>query len=291
MAQNSEKTSTWFNNIFCCPDCGTELQDCYQNRCPGCHREFINNDFRISAERHKVLSHAQYRSFTGDEVFNDIIASPPTITYHGPITGRDSRELVSVMEQHLNPGDRILDLGCGPRDQLELLTSLGYQYIGVDYSNQNADFLVDAHALPLKDAQFECVFAYAVMEHLHDPVLAISEVSRILKPGGIFVGVWSQGEPFHGSFVHATAWGLVSSFQHAPDMQIERLWPTMDTIKSLSRMGRYPKIIKSLLAAIDWLHQTFPILSPRKRNWSDLNKEIDAIHRAGSIGICVKKLN
>ena len=289
--QESSSSSPWYKSIFNCPDCGFELPDCYQNTCPGCQRQFKNNDFRISVERNKAIGHAQYKPFVGDDSFHDITLSPPEITFLGPIPGRDSRELVSVIEQHLTAGASVLDLGCGPKDQEEPLSGLGYRYIGVDFSNQKADFLVDAHALPFSDSQFECVFAYAVMEHLHDPILALHEVRRVLKPGGVFVGVWSQGEPFHGSYFHATAWGLVSAFSQVPDLELERLWPTMDTIKSLSRMGRYPRVIKSLLSGLDWVHRAFPILAPRKRGWDRLSKEIDAIHRAGSIGFCAKKLN
>jgi SAM-dependent methyltransferase len=121
----------------------------------------------------------------------------PELCYEGPSPVRDSREFLSVMQSLLPSGGRVLDLGCGPRDQAGPIEHLGYSYVGVDYTNQNADLLADAHSMPFKDASFDCVFSFAVFEHLHDPVVAIQEVARVLKPGGFFIGNLSQGKPFH----------------------------------------------------------------------------------------------
>ena len=74
---------------------------------------------------------------------------------------------------------------------------IGYRYVGVDYSSSSADLLADAHSIPFGDNTFECVFSYAVLEHLHLPFLAIREIERVLSPSGLFVGTVSQGEPFH----------------------------------------------------------------------------------------------
>ena len=44
--------------------------------------------------------------------------------------------------------------------------------------------------LPYEDRQFDVVFCHAVMEHIHDPLVVIKEMYRVLKPGGL-VGIRS----------------------------------------------------------------------------------------------------
>ena len=54
---------------------------------------------------------------------------------------------------------------------------------------QNVSFqTASCYALPVEDASFDRAFSNALMEHLAEPVLAMRELNRILKPGGI-VGI------------------------------------------------------------------------------------------------------
>lgn len=55
----------------------------------------------------------------------------------------------------------------------------------VDGSNTVIDHVVDAHQMNFEDASFDGVVAIEVFEHLRDPALALSEVFRVLRPGGI----------------------------------------------------------------------------------------------------------
>lgn len=58
-----------------------------------------------------------------------------------------------------------------------------------DFSSEKVykvDYIADAHALPeINDASFDYVCASHVLEHLTNPIKAIIEWSRILKPGGV----------------------------------------------------------------------------------------------------------
>jgi SAM-dependent methyltransferase len=196
---------------------------------------------------------------------------------------------MSVISSLLPFGSRVLDLGCGPRDQAIPIEHLGYSYVGLDFTNQSADFLADAHSIPFMDASFDCVFSYAVFEHLHNPYVAIQEVSRVLKPEGVFIGGVSQGEPFHQSYFHLTPWGFVSLIYSVQSLRITRLWPSMDTLQSLSRIGRYPRVIRFLIKQIDSLHKGLPFLAPRKVKWPRRDKALDELYRAGSLAFCVMK--
>jgi ubiquinone/menaquinone biosynthesis C-methylase UbiE len=106
---------------------------------------------------------------------------------------------------YLRPGMRLLDVGCGPGSislGLAAVVAPG-EVIGIDLrpesiaqaraaagdSVANARFEVaSAYELPFPDASFDAAFAHAVLTHLREPVRALAEVRRVLRPGGV-VGV------------------------------------------------------------------------------------------------------
>lgn len=55
----------------------------------------------------------------------------------------------------------------------------------------NMDYVAacDAHKLPFRDGLFDIVFGVAILHHLDRPKDALREVWRVLKPGGLYVGV------------------------------------------------------------------------------------------------------
>ncbi len=225
-----------------------------------------------------------------DKILANLDTRRPELIYQGPTAQRDSSELLSEVMNHVPSPGRVLDLGCGPRDQAAPLEYLGHEYVGVDHNSEQADFQADAHALPFQDETFDIVLSYAVLEHLHNPFVALREIERILRPNGVFIGTVSQGEPFHGSYFHHTTWGLISLLECTSNMRIERLWPSTDTLFSLSRMGRYPKAIKWLIEGVAQVDRSLPWLAPRRCNWADSKKRIDALHRTGSICFVIVKI-
>ena len=48
--------------------------------------------------------------------------------------------------------------------------------------------LADVNKLPYADCSFDVTFAHNVLEHVSDPLRALKEMRRVLKPGGL-VGV------------------------------------------------------------------------------------------------------
>ena len=200
----------WFAGQLPCSDCRNALRIDVDVACDECDRHVPLRqpvDLRPVRAKRAVIE-LNIVACATDNILETVNIAPPEMTYAGPQAQRDSRELISEMMRLIPKNSRVLDLGCGPRDQEKPMVSVGYQYLGVDYSSPSADLLVDAHSMPFCDDSFECVFSYAVLEHLRFPILAIREIERVLRPGGVFIGTVSQGEPFHASYFHHTAWGL-----------------------------------------------------------------------------------
>jgi len=278
----------WWACVLQCPDCRGEFVNDSTPTCSRCgYQPKEANDFRPSHPELRNVSFAPLLNCDPAMSLQAIETSRPALTYSGPMPGRDSRELFSVLSPL--PMGRLLDLGCGPRDQATPAQHMGFEYVGADVSGNAPDLLADAHALPFRNNSFDAVLSYAVLEHLHQPFLALEEISRILKPGGSFVGTVSQGEPFHASFFHLTAYGLLSLVASQPDLKVARLWASHDTLASLSQMGRYPRVTRIFIGLLNKFDSLTPWLAPRKQMWPAKEKEIDRIHRAGSICFHMRK--
>jgi len=125
--------------------------------------------------------------------------APPVVAAHGRRTAEDcAGYLLEVVE----PGDRILDVGCGPGSiSIGLARAVGDGHvIGMEVA---AEVLVDARALAqgegvanvefvegsvyeldFDDHSFDAVHAHQVLQHLSDPVAALVEMARVVRPGG-----------------------------------------------------------------------------------------------------------
>jgi len=96
---------------------------------------------------------------------------------------------------------RVLDLGCGGGHLLSRLVSLSrlsLVTVGLDISavlsararELNDRALIvrgDAEKLCFADGSFSCVFATELIEHLLEPESALSEIRRVIGPGGKLV--------------------------------------------------------------------------------------------------------
>lgn len=111
---------------------------------------------------------------------------------------RTRRELiVKLMERNalLSPEMRVLDIGCSAGHLLDMLKGRGMPEVyGVDVSNAAIALAkergltnvlaIDGSTLPFPDAYFDVLIASDVLEHIEEPIKALKEWSRVLKPGG-----------------------------------------------------------------------------------------------------------
>jgi len=110
------------------------------------------------------------------------------------------------------PGQRVLDLGCGPGDGMARLGTTGAVAIGLDYSGgmldqarkvaANAGRLArgDAGRLPFRDGAFDKVVCTNSFHHYPDHVGALREMRRVLRPGGLLVLVDPRKDHLFGRF-------------------------------------------------------------------------------------------
>ena len=69
----------------------------------------------------------------------------------------------------------------------------------------------DATNLPFHDSSFDCIITSEMLEHIDDDVLALSELSRVLRPGGTLAATvpswfpekinWMLSDEYHAPFV------------------------------------------------------------------------------------------
>lgn len=99
--------------------------------------------------------------------------------------------------ERIGPSTVCLDYGAGRGNvaQMNFRGRAGH-VAGIDpepavmqnpFLDEAAVFDVTTNRIPHADARFDVVFADNVMEHVADPVQALNEIRRVLKPGGRFL--------------------------------------------------------------------------------------------------------
>lgn len=134
---------------------------------------------------------------------------------------RTAENSAAYLLDRLAPGQALLDVGCGPGTiTLDLAARVAPgAVVGIDRAGDviaqaearcaergvdNVRFATgDVYELDAADASFDVVHAHQVLQHLRDPVAALRELRRVLRPGGTlavrdsdYAGfVWAPADP------------------------------------------------------------------------------------------------
>jgi SAM-dependent methyltransferase len=94
--------------------------------------------------------------------------------------------LAELLEKH--PTSSMTMLHFAPERMLAPLFAGRFGcYETADVAMDGVDHRVDLQALPFESASYDFVFASHVLEHIPDDMQSISEIRRVLRPGGIAV--------------------------------------------------------------------------------------------------------
>ena len=96
---------------------------------------------------------------------------------------RLSRRVLDVLD--LPAGSLVVDIACGRGTTLDLLADRGLLAIGVDLRAGHPRSVVgDAQRLPLRTGAYDGVVVECAVSTFADPVVALTEVARVLGTGG-----------------------------------------------------------------------------------------------------------
>lgn len=160
-------------------------------RCEDCGYVFTDPQLSETALE-EYYSGAYIQASVQTPTLRDQIFEPPFLA-----ALNRSRELGFVMESQ-NFG-RLLDLGAAWGGLLYLAREKGFDCYGVEIAKPNVAFAqkelgLNVFAGQLREAGFapaffDAVIAVHMLEHTPDPRGTFAEIHRILKPGGVFVGI------------------------------------------------------------------------------------------------------
>jgi SAM-dependent methyltransferase len=156
----------------------------------------------------------------------------------------------------VQPGDRLLDLGCGfgrhafeaarrgasvialdagPEEVAQVRGTLAAMVEAGELTGDHPAAAVqgDALALPFPDATFDRVIASEVLEHIPDDRAAMAELARVLRPGGTMAVTVPRAGP------EAINWALSDEYHDTPGGHV-RIYRRSTLERRLSATGLRP---------------------------------------------------
>jgi len=143
----------------------------------------------------------------------------------------------------------VLDLGCGTGESIKFFKTLNFkiEWVGLDIENSpevqsreddNEKFVsFDGITIPFPENFFDLIYCKQVLEHVRYPKELLTDVSRVLKPGGYFIGSTSHLEPFHSfSYWNFTPYGFSVLIEEVK-LKLLELRPSIDSLTLIIRRG------------------------------------------------------
>lgn len=146
---------------------------------------------------------------------------PVLMLRHGP----------RMIADFINADTTIVDLGSGPE-------RLGDRFLNVDvYPFPEVDIVADAERLPFRDNSIDALVSESMLEHVPHPRHVASEISRVLKPGGMVYVSAPFIHPYHASPDDFSRWTISG---------LKELFPDFEIIKSGVRSGPWSAFLMFL---------------------------------------------
>jgi SAM-dependent methyltransferase len=150
---------------------------------------------------------------------------------------------------------RLLNAGCGNRDVSALVIGHGATEV-INYDVRST--IPGAILVPFEDAEFDTILCNAVLEHVPEIDRVMSELSRILKPGGHFIAAIPYLQPYHQDptdFRRYTREGLeelgrLHGLRTVEILPLHTIWQTLGWIAwewALEKRGWRTKVVYPLV--------------------------------------------
>ena len=155
--------------------------------------------------------------------------------------------LQSYIERYRLQTNKVLYLGCGDGNSFDLFKNVNpsVDWYGLDIDSSpevalrtrsDCKFVTyDGINIPFENNFFDMIYCRQVLEHVQKPLKLLSDVYRVLRPGGAFIGSTSQLEPYHSySTFNYTPFGLSIVIKES-GMTLKEIRPGIDGITLIMR--------------------------------------------------------
>jgi len=142
-----------------------------------------------------------------------------------PVSRRNYRRLLEAVSS-LAERPRVLVVGGAAvgAGLYDALTNDSIDWVETDVlPSDRTHLLADVHEIPFEDGSFDAVVVQAVLEHVLDPVRAVGEIRRVLRPGG-----WVYAETPFMQQVHAGAYDF-TRYTHLGHRRLFRWFSEVDS--------------------------------------------------------------
>ncbi|MFT4678128.1 MAG: SAM-dependent methyltransferase [Flavobacteriales bacterium] len=118
----------------------------------------------------------------------------------------------------------VVDVGCGFGRNRHIVESKGGRWMGVEPFEGGAHMVKgDAENLPFEANTFDVAIMDAVLEHVPSVHKSFEEVSRVLRPGGIFIGYVAFMECFHEISYSHLSFAAMEHYSKINGMKLEKI--------------------------------------------------------------------
>ena len=165
-------------------------------------------------------------------------------------------------------GKSVLDIGCGPRGSLEWadmaservgLDPLADSYRALGTDRHKMTYVASgAEQIPFGDGYFDVVCSFNSLDHVDDLDRTVSEIIRVLAPGGLFLLLTDVNHDPTACEPIAYSWDVVEKF--LPEMELIE-----ETHLEKSSRGMYDSIREEVSYDHDNTRKRYGILSAKFR--------------------------
>jgi len=149
------------------------------------------------------------------------------------------------LEKEFYSNKKILDIGCGPRGSLEWanntiekygLDPLAHKYQKMNGEKHKMIYVTGvSEAMPFENACFDLVSSFNSLDHVDNLDKSIEEITRVLKPGALFLLIADIHEKATITEPSAFSWNIMEKFSNDFELLSETHFEGHQLYKSIRK--------------------------------------------------------